>query len=76
MYAKLGFDSREPLSAMQGPALKLEIPGCRVRVATSDDLDACNRLCLSVHGHDRSREVADAIAQGTVRRGWSSVAVG
>jgi hypothetical protein len=33
MYAKLGFDAREPLSAMQGPALKPEIPGCRVRVA-------------------------------------------
>ena len=32
-----------------------------------DDFDACNRLCLSVHGHDRGREVADAIAQGTAR---------
>ncbi len=65
MYTKLGFDAREPLSVMQGPALKLELPGYRVRPATVSDLDACNRLCLSVHGHDRSREVADAIAQGT-----------
>lgn len=67
LYSKLGFDAREPLSAMQGPALTLEIPGYRVRPATSDDLDACNRLCVSVHGHDRSGEVAGAIAQGAAR---------
>ena len=67
MYAKLGFDAREPLSVLQGPALKLDLPGYAVRSATLEDLDACNRLCLSVHGHDRSREVTDAIAQGTAR---------
>ena len=67
MYAKLGFDAREPLSVLQGPALKLELPGYAVRSATSGDLDACNRLCLSVHGHDRGWEVAGAIAQGTAR---------
>ncbi|HET7059535.1 MAG TPA: GNAT family N-acetyltransferase [Nitrospiraceae bacterium] len=67
MYTKLGFDAREPLSVLQGPTLELELPGYRVRPATVRDLDACNRLCLSVHGHDRSREVADAIAQGTAR---------
>ena len=67
LYSKLGFDAREPLSAMQGPALKLEIPGYLVRPATVDDLDVCNRLCLSVHGHDRRVEVAAAIAQGTAR---------
>ena len=67
LYSKLGFDAREPLSAMQGPALKLEIPGYRVRPATGDDLDVCNRLCLSVHGHDRRVEVAAAITQGTAR---------
>jgi GNAT superfamily N-acetyltransferase len=67
MYAKLGFDAREPLSVLQGPALKLELPGYAVRPATVRDLDACNRLCLSVHGHDRGCEVADAIAQGTAR---------
>jgi hypothetical protein len=67
MYTKLGFDAREPLSVRQGPALKLELPGYRVRSATVGDLDACNRLCQSVHGHERSREVADAIVQGTAR---------
>ena len=67
MYTKLGFDAREPLSCLQGPALNIEIQGYAVRPATGKDLDSCNRLCLSVHGHDRGREVADAIAQGTAR---------
>ena len=67
MYTKLGFDAREPLSVLQGPPLQLELPGYRVRPASVDDLGACNRLCVRVHGHDRSREVADAIAQGTAR---------
>jgi GNAT superfamily N-acetyltransferase len=67
LYTKLGFNVREPLSVLQGPALKLELPGYRVRSATIGDLDACNRLCLSLHGHDRSGEVADAIAHGTAR---------
>lgn len=67
MYTKLGFDAREPLSVLQGRALGLELPGYVVRPATAEQLDACNQLCLSVHGHDRSWEVADAIAQGTAR---------
>jgi GNAT superfamily N-acetyltransferase len=67
MYIKLGFDAHEPLSVLQGPALNLELHGYRVRPATIGDLDACNRLCLSLHGHDRSGEVTDAIMQGTAR---------
>jgi predicted N-acetyltransferase YhbS len=65
MYTKLGFDAREPLSALQGPALKLALPGYEVRPGVEEDLDACNRLCQHVHGHDRSREVLDGIKQGT-----------
>lgn len=67
MYTKLGFDAREPLSTLQGPALKLELPGYEVRQAVEGDLEACNRRCRQVHGHDRSREVLDAIKQGTAR---------
>ena len=65
LYTKLGFDTREPLSAMQGPPLGLEIPGHTVRQATNDDLDACNQLCLRVHGFERERELTDGIEQGT-----------
>ena len=32
-----------------------------MRPATLDDLAACNRLCLHVHGHERRGELAEAI---------------
>jgi len=65
LYAKLGFDAREPLSCMQGAALNLGIEGCTVRKATASDLDPCNRVCQAVHGHHRGGELNDAIHQGT-----------
>ncbi|HET6342374.1 MAG TPA: GNAT family N-acetyltransferase [Gemmatimonadota bacterium] len=65
LYAKLGFDAREPLSTVQGPAFGLEIPGYAVRSANEADLDACNKLCVRVHGHDRGAELLEAIKQGT-----------
>ena len=65
LYTKLGFDTREPLSVLQGPAIGLEIPGHAVRSANEGDLEACNKSCLRVHGHDREPELLDAIKQGT-----------
>ena len=65
LYAKLGFEIREPLSVMVGPPIKESIEGYNVRAATDADLDACNRLCVSVHGHDRAGEMRDAIKEGT-----------
>lgn len=65
LYTKLGFDTREPLSNLQGPALGLEISGRPVRAAKPNDLEACNQLCLKVHGHDRGPELLDAIKAGT-----------
>ncbi len=50
---------------MQGPAIKSATPGYTVRPARVSDLEECNRLCLSVHGHDRGGELRDAIQQGT-----------
>lgn len=67
LYTKLGFDTREPLSLMNGPVLNLEIAGRVVRVANDNDREACNALCLSVHGHDRDVEVRDAIGEGSAR---------
>ena len=65
LYAKLGFVAREPLSTIQGSSLAVQIPGYTVRPATENDLAACTRVCQSVHGHDRSGELLDAIKQGT-----------
>ncbi len=61
LYAKLGFAVREPLSVMQGRPLAIQVPGYIVRPASMDDLDACNQICLRVHGHDRGGELIDAI---------------
>jgi N-acetylglutamate synthase-like GNAT family acetyltransferase len=65
LYAKLGFNVREPLACMQGPALNLPVPGYLVRPAREADLSACNHVCRRVHGHTRSGELRDAIHQGT-----------
>jgi phosphohistidine swiveling domain-containing protein len=50
---------------MQGKALGISVEGHVVRLATEDDVDACNRLCIQVHGHDRGGELRDAVAQGS-----------
>ncbi|MHC4192362.1 MAG: GNAT family N-acetyltransferase [Planctomycetota bacterium] len=65
LYAKLGFEAREPLAVMQGQPIAKEIPGFSVRRATEDDLDACNQLSRKVHGHDRGGELLDSIKEGT-----------
>ena len=64
LYTKLGFDPREPISVMTGPPLRLAVEGCKVRAAQPSDIPACDRLCLRVHGHTRSGELADAVKQG------------
>ena len=63
LYAKLGFDIREPLVVVQGPAPNVIPPGLSVRAAKAADLQACNTLCHRIHGHHRSGELLDAINQ-------------
>jgi GNAT superfamily N-acetyltransferase len=65
LYAKLGFVVREPLSVLQGSPPSTRTPGRGVRPAREGDVEACGELCLRVHGHDRNRELRDAIAAGT-----------
>jgi GNAT superfamily N-acetyltransferase len=65
LYAKLGFDVREFLSVMQGPPINKPPDGYQVRAAASSDKEDCNRLCRSVHGHDRGGELIDGIKEGT-----------
>jgi len=65
LYAKLGFDVREPFAMIQGRSLGLEISCCTVRPATKADAEACNAVCARVHGHDRAGELLDALARGT-----------
>ena len=65
LYSKLGFAIREPLSVLQGTPPAVSVPGRAVRPARTDDLEACGPLCERIHGHDRNRELADAIKAQT-----------
>lgn len=67
LYTKLGFDAREPISTMQGPPIRKPMDGFHVRPVLLSDLEACNRLCSKVHGHDRGGELVDALQQGTAK---------
>jgi GNAT superfamily N-acetyltransferase len=65
LYTRLGFDSREALSKIDGAPLGIKFSGYDVRPATEADLEACNALCRGVHGHDRGGELRNAVGQGT-----------
>jgi hypothetical protein len=67
LYTRLGFDTRETVSKMEGPPLGLTFPGYDVRPAVAADLAACNDLCERVHGHPRRSDLEDAIKAGTAR---------
>ncbi len=64
LYSKLGFEVREHLSCMQGPPINETLPGCTVRPAAEGDREACNRLCMRIHGHHRGGELRDAVRRG------------
>jgi GNAT superfamily N-acetyltransferase len=65
LYAKLGFTVRDLVARMTGVPLARQLPGYTVRPATRTDLEVCDQVCRRVHGHDRSGELCDAIAQGS-----------
>jgi len=67
LYTKLGFDTVEPLSNIQGTPIRITIEGYQVRPMTSEDLPAVDALTLQVHGHTRHNEVASAVANGTAK---------
>lgn len=67
LYAKLGFEVREPILNLHGDPLATAMPAYPARPGTAQDAADCNELCRNVHGHDRAGEVADALAQDTLR---------
>ncbi len=66
LYTSLGFDPRELLACMQGPAIQARIEGCVVRAAELRDAEECHALCRRVHGHDRAGELTDRIDRGAL----------
>ncbi len=67
LYLKLGFDVREHLSCLQGPAIGGAPDGFTVRAATPSDEAACNALCLRVHGFARAAELSQSVARGAAQ---------
>ncbi len=64
LYTKCGFTLREPLFLMHGKP----VPGILgkkhdVRAARSEDIPACNGICIAVHGFSREVELRQAIDQ-------------
>src|SRR5208282_6649959 len=65
LYTKLGFETRETVSKMNGAPLGLKFPGYDVRPARATDLATCNALWQRDHWHHRGGELDDAITAGT-----------
>jgi GNAT superfamily N-acetyltransferase len=61
LYASLGFEVKEPAVVMNGKPRSGPPAGIEVRPLEEGDLEQCERLCLTVHGFERTNELRDAI---------------
>jgi predicted N-acetyltransferase YhbS len=61
LYASLGFAVRESAVLMSGMPKSGPPSGIQVRPLEESDIEECERLCLSVHGFERTSELRDAI---------------
>ena len=65
LYTKLGFDTVEPLSLINGDPVTAEISGHTIRPMTEADIANADAVCVAVHGISRKNEIAGAVAQGS-----------
>ncbi|MBU2549108.1 MAG: GNAT family N-acetyltransferase [Proteobacteria bacterium] len=71
LYASLGFEIREPVALLKGTIDPSALPErIEVRPLEMNDLEACGRLCLRVHGIERGNELRDAIQGGGALGAW------
>ena len=61
LYQSLGFQVKEGLVVITGKPRSDPPPGMEVRSMQEDDLEACEALCMKVHGYERTNELRDAI---------------
>jgi GNAT superfamily N-acetyltransferase len=61
LYASLGFEVKEPAVVMSGVSRSGPAAGTEVRPLEEGDLQECERLCVSVHGFERTSELRDAL---------------
>lgn len=57
LYASVGFDVKEALLLMGGTPRSKPSSGFSVRPMTGDDVSACAKLCMAVHGIERTGEL-------------------
>ena len=62
LYSSLGFRAEEPVALVAGTPSGAPRRGVEVRPLVEDDIPACEELCVSVHGFERTRELRDALA--------------
>lgn len=65
LYAKLGFDVVEPLSALNGTPFMAEIRDRSIRQLVAEDVEAANKLCIATHGISRKNEILGAAEAGS-----------
>jgi predicted N-acetyltransferase YhbS len=61
LYASLGFEVAEQVVLLAGTPSGSFEPAGRVRPLAPADLDACEALCVAVHGFERTAELRDAL---------------
>jgi GNAT superfamily N-acetyltransferase len=61
LYTKLGYQVRDLLACLYGDPISARIRGYRVRPGSEEDLPACNRLCLRLHGYARTEDLLEAL---------------
>jgi predicted N-acetyltransferase YhbS len=62
LYASLGFEVAEQVVLVVGtPSFTCDDESLVVRPLDAGDIDACEQLCVAVHGFDRTAELRDAL---------------
>jgi len=61
LYASLGFEVTDPVVVMGGTPRSGPPAGIEVRPLEEEDLEECERLCVAVHGFERTAELRDAL---------------
>jgi hypothetical protein len=60
LYEMLGFDVKEGAAIVTGIPRERAASDHEVRPLEEQDLDACEALCVAVHGYERTNELRDA----------------
>jgi GNAT superfamily N-acetyltransferase len=62
LYVSLGFEASEQVVLLAGRTRSPAPPDVEVRALDREDIEECERLCVAVHGFERTNELRDALA--------------